>query len=199
MKEVQPIRDLEQLNRCFEIARAHDKHKVRQNEPDWELLLVVGFNTSLRISDIAKYRVREIRGQEYARTVAQKTGKDTRILINPAARREIARLTAGRPADQFLFLSSQVDTKTEGPRPITRQRAWQIINAICRKAGIKDRVGCHTLRKTFGYHYYKMTGDVVSLQRILGHNSQRDTLVYIGIVQDDIDESLRRFKLVGAK
>lgn len=44
-----------------------------------------------------------------------------------------------------------------------------------------------------------MTGDVVSLQRILGHNSQRDTLVYIGVIQDEIDESLRKFRLVGGR
>jgi hypothetical protein len=41
-----------------------------------------------------------------------------------------------------------------------------------------------------------MTGDVVSLQRILGHSNRRDTLVYIGIIQEEIDESLRKFRLV---
>jgi len=198
MKVVEPIRNMDQLTRCFEIAREHDKHRAAK-ELNWELLLVVGFNTSLRISDISRFRVRELRNQEYARTTAQKTGKDTRILINPAARREINRLTAGRGLEEFAFQSRQLDIYTHMPRPITRQRAWQIINKICRAAGIKDRIGCHTLRKTFGYHYYKMTGDIVSLQRILGHNSQRDTLVYIGVIQDEIDESLKKFKLVPAR
>ena len=198
MKVVEPIRDRDQLNRCFEIAREHDKDRSPK-ESSWELLLVVGFNTSLRISDISRFHVRELRGQEYARTVAQKTGKDTRILINPAARREINRLTAGRPLDEYAFQSRQKDKKTHTHKPITRQRAWQIINQICRAAGIKDRIGCHTLRKTFGYWYYKMTGDIVSLQRILGHNSQRDTLVYIGVIQDEIDESLRKFRLIGER
>jgi integrase len=198
MKVVEPLRDMDQLNRCFEIARAHDKGRS-EKEPSWELLLVVGFNTSLRISDIVRFRVKDLRGQEYARTVAQKTGKDTRILINNAARREINRLTAGRRAEEYLLQSRQKDRRMHTHKPITRQRAWQIINAICREAGIKDRIGCHTLRKTFGYHYYKMTGDIVSLQRILGHNSQRDTLVYIGVIQDEIDESLKKFRLVGLR
>lgn len=44
-----------------------------------------------------------------------------------------------------------------------------------------------------------MTGDVVSLQRILGHDNKRDTMIYIGVVQDEIDESLKRFKPVGGK
>ena len=67
---------------------------------------------------------------------------------------------------------------------------------IARKAGIQERIGCHTLRKTFEYHYYKMTGDVVSLQRILCHSSRRETLLYIGVIQEEIDNSLRGFKTV---
>ena len=131
--------------------------------------------------------------------VAQKTGKDTRILINAAARREISRLTAGRRLEEYLFQSRQRDRCTHAHKPITRQRAYQIINAIGRAAGVQERIGCHTLRKTFGYHYYKMTGDVVSLQRILEHSSTRDTLVYIGVIQDEIDESMRKFRLVAER
>ena len=196
MKIVEPIRDTDQLKRCFDIARRRDK-KRRAGELSWELLLVVGFNTSLRISDIVRFRVRDLRGQEYARTTAQKTGKDTRILINPAARREISRLTSGCAADEYILQSRQKEKTSNTYKPISRQRAYQIINEICREAGIKDRIGCHTMRKTFGYHYYKLTGDIVSLQRILGHSNQRDTLRYIGIIEDEIDESLRKFRLIG--
>lgn len=198
VKVVQPIRDLEALDRCFEIARAHDAKRRYKNSPSWELLLLVGFNTSLRISDIAPNRVEELRGQEYIRRTAKKTGKDTRILINPATRREINRLTKDMDGKAYLFQSRQKD-KYGRAKPIERQRAYQIINEIARAAGIKERIGCHTLRKTFGYHYYRMTGDVVSLQRILGHDSQRDTLVYIGITDDAIDESLKKFRLIGGK
>lgn len=197
MKVVQPIRNMQVLNRCYEIAREHDENRRKGDCLSWELLLVVGFNTSLRISDLVRFRVGDLRGQDYARVVAQKTGKEARILINPAARRSISRLTAGRDAAQWAFLSRQKDTLTLGPRAISRQRAYQIINTIGRAAGVRDRIGCHTLRKTFGYHYYQMTHDVVSLQRILCHSSSRDTLVYIGVIDAQIDESLKRFRLVG--
>lgn len=198
MKTVQPIRDLDVLQTCYDIAREHDRHK-RKDEISWELLLVVGFNTSLRVSDLTRFRVKELRGQDYAQIQAKKTGKEARILINPAARREINRLLAGRKAEEYAFLSRVKDARTHKARPITRQRAYQIMNIIARRAGIQERIGCHTLRKTFGYHYYKMTGDVVSLQRILCHTSQRETLLYIGVVQEEIDESLMKFKLVGRR
>ena len=44
-----------------------------------------------------------------------------------------------------------------------------------------------------------MTGDVVSLQRILCHSYQRETLVYIGVIQENIDESLMKFNMLTGK
>ncbi|MCE5342774.1 MAG: tyrosine-type recombinase/integrase [Eubacteriales bacterium] len=198
MKVVQPIRNTEVLERCYDIAREHDR-KSRKGALGWELLLVVGLNTSLRVSDFTRFKVGDLRGKEYAQIEARKTGKEARILINPAARREMNRMLAGRPEEEYAFQSREIGRGTKLPKPITRQRAYQIINSIAREAGIEERIGCHTLRKTFGYHYYKMTGDIVSLQRILGHSNRRDTLVYIGVIQDEIDKSLRKFQLVGKR
>lgn len=198
MNVVQPIRDTEMLEKCFTIAREHDRKK-RRGDVSWELILLVGFNTSLRVSDFRRFRVSDLRGKDYARIRAKKTGKEARILINPRAKRDINRLLAGRKGDEYILQSRQIDPMTHRPRPVTRQRVYQIINAIARRAGIEDHIGCHTLRKTFGYHYYKMTGDVVSLQRILCHSFQRETLVYIGIVQENIDESLMKFSLTGGR
>ena len=195
MKVVQPIRDLDVLQRCYDIARAHDRHK-KTGEVSWELILLVGFNTSLRVSDFRRFRVEDLRGRDYAQIQAKKTGKEARILINPTARREINRLLAGRRGEDYILQSKQRDYATHRPRPISRQRIYQIMNIIARQAGIEERIGCHTLRKTFGYHYYKMTGDVVSLQRILCHSYQRETLVYIGVIQENIDESLMKLNML---
>lgn len=197
MKFVQPIRDPEMLDKFFQIAREHDK-KRKTREVEWELILLIGFNTSLRVSDFTRFRVRELRDHDYAQIQAKKTGKEARILINPSARREINRLLSGRNPDDYIFQSRQKDARHKA-HPISRQRVWQIINLIGKKAGVEDRIGCHTLRKTFGYHYYKMTGDVVSLQRILCHSYQRETLLYIGVIQENIDESLMKFRLVGRR
>lgn len=197
METVQPIRDLEKVNRCYEIAREHDANRAK-GEACWELILQIGFNTSLRVSDLRRFRVKDLRGHEYALIRAKKTGKEARILINPAARKAINKLLAGRNGEEYIFQSRQKDELGHA-RPMTRQRFYQIMNKIARQAGIEDRIGCHTLRKTFGYHYYQMTGDVVSLQRILCHSYQRETLVYIGVVQENIDESLMRFNMLAGR
>jgi integrase len=87
----------------------------------------------------------------------------------------------------FLFRSRQ-----GGNRPMSRTRAYQVLREVAQRHGV-EHIGTHTLRKTFGYHFYKQTGDVALLQRILNHSSPAITLRYIGIEQDQIDAAMRRF------
>ena len=61
METVQPIRDLDVLNKCYEIARDHDRFR-KTGEVSWELLLMVGFNTSLRVSDLRRFKVVDMKG-----------------------------------------------------------------------------------------------------------------------------------------
>lgn len=58
-----------------------------------------------------------------------------------------------------------------------------------------DDIGTHTLRKTFGYHFYKQTKDVAFLQELFNHSDQRTTLRYIGINQDAMNNAMKKFKI----
>ena len=69
------------------------------------------------------------------------------------------------------------------------------LNANTLKIGIDYKIGTHTLRKTFGYHHYKKFKDVALLQKIFNHSSPAITLRYIGIDQEEIDESYNNFIL----
>lgn len=71
----------------------------------------------------------------------------------------------------------------------------KFINSACRKAGIQEKIVMHTLRKTFSYHHYQRYKDVAMLQNLLNHSSPSITLKYIGITQDNIEESLMNFEL----
>ena len=59
----------------------------------------------------------------------------------------------------------------------------------------RDDVGTHTMRKTFGYQYYKRTNDIATLMQLFNHSSQYITLRYIGMQQKQLDEKLKDFNL----
>ncbi|GMA66225.1 hypothetical protein GCM10025859_67000 [Alicyclobacillus fastidiosus] len=67
-------------------------------------------------------------------------------------------------------------------------QAWKALNNAAKVAGIKDRIGTHTLRKTFAYHAYKQGKDITLIQKLLNHSAPSVTLRYIGITQDEMDD-----------
>ena len=58
-----------------------------------------------------------------------------------------------------------------------------------------DGIGTHTMRKTFGYWFYKQTKDVAKLQSLLNHSHPEITLRYIGITDEEIEADLQHFVL----
>ena len=69
------------------------------------------------------------------------------------------------------------------------------MNDVAKAIGIKDAIGTHTLRKTFGYHHYQQFKDVAVLQEIFNHSAPSITLKYIGINDDVKDNTLDDFDL----
>lgn len=65
----------------------------------------------------------------------------------------------------------------------------------CKKVGLEERIGTHSMRKTFGYHHYQQFKDIALLQKIFNHSSQLITLRYIGIDQEQIDYTYNNFVL----
>ena len=77
----------------------------------------------------------------------------------------------------------------------TGKRRNVMLNSTARAAGISSRIGTHTMRKTFGYFRYTAGVPVEQLMKIFGHASPEITLAYIGITQEEIDETYADFPL----
>ena len=120
--------------------------------------------------------------------VEKKTGKFKKFPINAKLKLMLKDFTKGKKMTKPLFI-------TKFKNRLERVAAYKIINAACKEAGLEERVGTHTLRKTFGYHHYQKFKDVVMLQKIFNHYSPEITLRYIGIEQSQIDESYTNFIL----
>jgi len=180
MNVVQPIRDRAKVNEIRDYLRA-------KNRRDW-MLFVAGINSGLRISDLLNLRVEDVQDEDLVIT-EKKTGKRIPKRINPKLQKYFSGYTSGMAEGTYLFCSREGHN-----RPISRARAYQILSEAARKHGLK-RIGTHTLRKTFGYHFYQKTKDTALLQQIFGHADQSITLRYIGINQDMMDKAMQGFSI----
>ncbi|QKS73235.1 site-specific integrase [Paenalkalicoccus suaedae] len=179
-RTVEPIRKLATIEKMKQLLK-------EQSYRDYFLFLL-GLNTGLRIGDLLPLKVHHVRSKKYIILVEEKTGKAKRFPLNREIREHIATYTIGMTDDDYLFPSSMTG------EPIQRDRAYKLLKKAANEAGA-EFVGTHTLRKTFGYHFYKKYKDASMLQKIFNHSSQSVTLRYIGISQEEIDDAIDDFSL----
>lgn len=186
MNYVEPIRDLEKLEEI--------KEELKKNGTRDYLMFLTGINSGMRVSDIVKLNVNDVRNsngtmKEHITIIEKKTKKLKKFPLCNNLLVEIEKYIKNMEQDEFLFKSRKGKNK-----PITTTQAYRIIVNAGEKIGIKN-IGTHTMRKTFGYHHYKQFKDIVLLQEIFNHSCESITLRYIGINQEEIDENYRNFSL----
>lgn len=180
MNLVQPIRDKELIADIKEYLKA-------TNERNY-ILFLLGINTGLRISDILRLRVRDVEGWDiYIRE--KKTKKIREVKMPKELKKAIREYIKDKPKNEYLIKS-----RNGKNRPITRGMAYVILNQIADRFGL-ERIGTHSLRKTYGYHFYYQFKDVVTLQQMLNHTDSKETLRYIGITQDTLNDYQRKLQI----
>lgn len=177
MKEVQvvePIRNKEDINKI--LGWFHD------NYPKYEVIFSLGIYSGLRVSDILKLKIEDVTDTDFVRIREQKTNKYKMFPLSPMIKKLLSRYCTGRSLAEPLFLGNK-------GQKLDRSQVYRMINRACCELGIKGNFGTHTMRKTFGYHHYKKFRDVAILQAIFNHSSPEVTKRYIGITQDEINNS----------
>ncbi|REK74222.1 tyrosine-type recombinase/integrase [Paenibacillus paeoniae] len=173
MQFVNPIRDLKTIQAMKEELR---KHSIRDL-----LLFVLGINTGISLLDLLNLTVQDVwdgqKAKSFLYTKDEKTGEEKAHYLNSKIAEILTEHLSNinwKPED-YLFKSKK------DCRPITRQQAYRIINHSAREVGISEKIGTHTLRKTFGYHAYYRGVAISILKSIFHHHSTAETLKYLGI------------------
>lgn len=179
MSKVEPIRNRNDLKVVEQILSKNPRDLLMFN---------IGINCGLRVSDILRLNVGDVKNRNYIQIKEKKTGKLKKFPINSKLKPMFEEYTKGKNLDEPLFM-------TKFKNRLGRISAYYTIKEACKEANLEEKFGTHTMRKTFGYHHYKKFKDVAMLQKIFNHSSPFVTLTYIGIEQDEIDESYVNFIL----
>lgn len=189
IENVEPIRTKEEISEMIHAIKygggAYPKNK-KLAERD-VMLFLIGINTGLRVGDIIKLKVSDVKDKEHFFIHEGKTKKRREVNIK-MLQKEIHNYTKGMDDDDYLFKSQR------GNNHITTTQVYRILRQAGERIGRND-IGTHTMRKTFGYHHYKQHKDIAMLQEIFNHSAPSITRRYIGITQDEINETLNNFRL----
>lgn len=183
-KNVKPIKNLAEIELLKECLLTYCSKR------DY-VLFVLGINTGLRAGDLLNLKIIDVKGKKQVKVQELKTGKFTRIYLSnifDILSDYINDLENSAKPTIWLFPSRK------GNESMTVTQAYRQLNKAAEYAHL-DAIGTETMRKTFGYWYYKKTGNIGELQAIYNNFSTTATLRYIGIDDDDIEKNLKSFIL----
>lgn len=188
MKTAQPIRNTNDLNNFKEYYK-----KVHPNKRN-QVLIIIGLNTALRISDILSLKWESVydfdrkQFKSHIELVEQKTEKNTMIFMNKNIQEILEEYKEYLKSEGKKVRRYQYIFRSNGKNvPISRTQAFRIVKEAAEYHHIPGIISCHSMRKTFGYHAWKQGLSPVLLMNIFNHSSFQITKRYLGIEQDDRD------------
>ncbi|MCD7879650.1 MAG: site-specific integrase [Candidatus Gastranaerophilales bacterium] len=183
---VEPIKSKKEI----EMIEQYLEHVSTRNR----IIFTLGINTGLRISDILGLNVEDVDGKNYVELKEKKTGKYKRFPLNMKLQKLIKSYLEER-SKIYSFENEVPLFVGKKHKRLDRSQVYRFLNKACKELKIDINAGTHTMRKTFGYFFYKQNNNLALLQKILNHSSPSVTLRYIGITQDEIDISYSGFEL----
>lgn len=201
----EPIKDMNDIIRISQYLISEGR--FRDN-----MLFIVGINFGLRVSDLRMLRFSNLINDDFTFrdrfSILEKKTKNTRkrqknryITINSAVIDAVTLYLENTPGvrlDDYMFKS--VSNNSSGKNaPISKQGIDLMLKGVARDLGLGNRMATHSLRKTFAYHQMVMSGNdprkLLLLQKMFGHSSAAQTLDYIGITSEEIDDAYRNLNL----
>lgn len=201
----EPIKSMDDIFRISKYLISN--RRFRDN-----MLFIVGINFGLRASDLRMLRFSNIINDNLtfrdSFPVFEKKTRNTRkrkknryITINTAVIEAVTLFLENVPGvslSDYMFRSESNNSASLN-NPISVRSIERILKGIASDLDINVRMSTHTLRKTFCYHQMLMshndTRKLMLLQKMLNHATPAQTLDYIGITCEEIDEAYKKLNL----
>lgn len=201
----EPIKKMEDIIRISEFL-------IKNNRFRDNMLFIVGINFGLRVSDLRLLHFSNLINDDctFKTTFAvlekktsntRRTQRNRYITINTAVIEAVTLYLEHTPdvsLSDYLFRSESSNSGNVN-EPIHRASIDRILKGIASDLHLDMKVSTHTLRKTFGYHQMAMSGNdprkLLLLQKMFGHSSSAQTLDYIGLTQEEMEDAYLNMNL----
>lgn len=209
--EVYAFSTKEDIDAMLNVLNTHIQNastlKKKQAATRNKLLFILGVNLGIRASDLRSvrwsfflYDIESLCFKDYYTIMPKKTANKSKyvtLYFNEAVKNAIKEYVLKYPIDDidgYLFTSQKGDNEAIEERTICK-----IIKNTAAEAGIKQNIGSHSLRKTFGFWIWHNAEDknhaLCVLQMIFNHSSPATTAKYIGITAMEIEDTFNSISL----
>lgn len=203
MATTEHIHDYEKIEQIGELLKA-------QRSPRNYLLWTLAVNTGLRAGDLLHLRCRDIirdRAGHVRKCLTVKTRKTKKTVkpgLNKSCQSAIEHWQAYHRRrygclprlDAWLFTRQDNALNGKPVRPMTRVGMYKLVRKWCRKVDCQEEIiGCHSLRKSWGYHSRQRGMPLELIMHNLGHESISTTKQYLGITDEECQGWMEKINL----
>ncbi len=171
MSKVIPIKD-EKV-----IKKIKDFYISNKNYRDL-LFFLLAINTGLKLSFLLSLNISDVKEKESIRIVDEEKNINREIFFNEEIKSLIKKICINSRDNEPLFRSKR------GFR-LERTTAFRNFKRVCKDLMLETDISLQSLRKTFGFHYYQKTKDLLFLQNFFNQPSIAQTIDFI-----DLDRNL---------
>ena len=143
-------------------------------------------DTGIRVSELVNLQLKDVSLEGSYFKVRGKGSKERLVPLGQSSRRALAEYVRRHRPESTLPKLDPVFPTTTG-YPLRPDYVYKIISKACRAVGIEGkRLGPHTCRHTFARNFLLNGGDLLTLQRILGHSSLEVVKLYVHLDTNDL-------------
>lgn len=185
MKGCRPLTESEKVKVLSAIT---GRHQLRDR-----LLILLGIYAGFRISEILSLKLKDVYQNGVIPnhvTVQRRNLKGKRegrsVVLHQTVKDAIIQYVAN---NQWLTPESPLFLNQLHTKAISRQQAWNILEAAYAACGLTGTLGCHSLRKSFAASIYERSGHcLLKTKKALGHTDIRTTEKYLSFAESDIED-----------
>lgn len=197
-----PTRDIEKLKTPKVIIRPFEEDELKKlfAQPskstfvgfrDFTIMLVF-LDTGVRLIEMENMKVTDIDFKQNKILVFGKGAKEREVFFQSTTKEYLRRylLLRGELDHNYLWVS-------DINNPMKRRNFGERLTIYGNMAGLsKVRVSPHTFRHTCAKQYIKRGGDILSLQKLLGHSTLEMVRHYVNLWGSDLQQMHKRYSPV---
>jgi integrase len=159
------------------LTKDEEERLLNEAAPHLRSILICALNSGMRYNEILTLKWDDVDlndGKITVKAEVSKSGKSRIIPISPMLMNELKRLKEQNGYCRHVFTYQDLKTKKFRPVNNIHRAFWK----ACKRANITD-LKFHDLRHCFATRLARNSGDLVSVQSILGHASLKITQKYL--------------------
>ena len=159
-----------------------------------QTIIEMMYSCGLRVSEVTEMKISNIFFDESLIKILGKGNKERFIPLSSVAKKLLynyikynrKKLSYDKQSIDIVFLNNR-------GKKLTRVMVYNIINDAALEAKINKKISPHTLRHSFATHLIENGADIISIQKMMGHENIVTTEKYLHVNKKHLVETMVKF------